>query len=300
MRITLTGSLGHIGQPLTENLVRQGHTVTVVSSNPARVEQIEALGTTPAIGSVRDVDFLTEAFAGADVVYTMVPPANYFDHGLDLLGYYQTLGKAYAEAIAAAGTRRVVNLSSIGAHLSEGNGILQGTYHVEQLLNALPQNVSVTHVRPVEFYYNLYGFSAGIKANGAIASNVGPDDTNVWVSPTDIAATAAGEIAGGSGGRNVVYVASEELTYREVASTLGRAIGKPDLAWVKISDEEMAQGLAGVGMQPASAEGMTEMYAAIRTGLLYEDHRRHEPSQLGQVKMDDFAREFASAYEAQP
>ena len=32
MKIVVTGSLGHIGKPLTEELVQKGHSVTVISS----------------------------------------------------------------------------------------------------------------------------------------------------------------------------------------------------------------------------------------------------------------------------
>jgi len=43
MKIILTGSLGHIGLPLTKELVQKGHNVTVISSNPDKKKEIEAL-----------------------------------------------------------------------------------------------------------------------------------------------------------------------------------------------------------------------------------------------------------------
>ena len=36
MKISLTGSLGHIGKPLTTGLVQNGHAVTVIISNAER------------------------------------------------------------------------------------------------------------------------------------------------------------------------------------------------------------------------------------------------------------------------
>jgi uncharacterized protein YbjT (DUF2867 family) len=299
MNITLTGSLGHIGKPLTKKLIAGGHTVTVISSNSARSKEIVAAGAAPAIGTLQDVDFLASAFKGAEVVYTLAPPANYFDHDLDLLGYFQTLGSSFAEAIRQAEIKRVVNLSSIGAHLDKGNGILEGTYHVEQRLNNLPENVSVTHIRPTEIYYNLFQFIDLIKNQGIIGSNLAEDNVNVWVSPQDIAACVAEEISTLSSGRKVRYVASDELTYQAVADTLGLAIGKPDLRWVMITDERLIESLKGAGMKPDIAEKMAEMYAAIRSGLLYEDYRMHQPETLGRVKMKDFAREFAAVYQQQ-
>ncbi|KKL15190.1 hypothetical protein LCGC14_2508100, partial [marine sediment metagenome] len=183
MKITVTGSLGHIGEPLTLALVNEGHSVTVISSNPEKQKTIEAMGAISAIGSLEDVDFIASSFSNADVVYCMVPPANYFDHSLDLLGYYRRLGNNYAQAIKQTGIKKVINLSSIGGHMDKGNGILLGAHHVENILNGLPSDVAITHIRPTEFYYNLLPQIHSAKNNGFLASNIGNDVVNSWVSP---------------------------------------------------------------------------------------------------------------------
>jgi len=296
MKITLTGSLGRIGRPLAQELVEKGHTVTVISSNPTRSKEIEQLGAIPAIGRLQDTNFLTSTFRDADVVYTMAPPANYFDQNLDLLGYFQELGHAFAKAIQQAAIKRVVNLSSIGAHLEKGNGILEGLYQIEKILNDLPEDVVITHMRPTEIYYNLFQFIDLIKHQGIIGSNLREDNFNAWVSPIDIASATVEEITTPSKERKVRYITSEELTYKELANTLGTAIGKPDLKWVMITDEQLFDGLKTAGMQPAIAKGLVAMYVAVRSGLLYEDYHLHPPTSFGKVKMKDFATEFAVVY----
>jgi nucleoside-diphosphate-sugar epimerase len=57
MEIILTGSLGHIGKPLTKELVQNGHAVTVIGSSLERQKDIEALGATATIGLLEDVSF---------------------------------------------------------------------------------------------------------------------------------------------------------------------------------------------------------------------------------------------------
>lgn len=296
MKITLAGSLGHIGRPLTQELVQKGHSVTVISSNAERQKDIEAMGATAAIGSLEDVGFITSAFTGADAVFCMVPPANYFDHSLDLPGYYQRLGNNYAQAIAQTGVKKVVNLSTIGGNMDKGNGLLLGGHHVESILNELSSDIAITHIRPTEFYYNLLPQVHSAKENGFIASNIGGKIVNAWVSPTDIASVIAEEITSPLAGRKVRYVASDELTYNELAAILGEAIGNPDLKWVTITDEQMQDGLEAAGMQPAIAAGLTEMCASINSGLLYEHYNQHKPTVMGKVKMKDFAKDFAEAY----
>jgi uncharacterized protein YbjT (DUF2867 family) len=297
MKIIVTGSLGHISRPLVLELVQKGHEVTVISSDPTKSSAITALGATPATGSLEDAGFLTAAFTGADAVYCMVPPNNYFDHSLDLHAYYRRLGQNYARAVEEAGVKRVVNLSSIGANLEKGNGILIGAHDVEGILNGLPQDVAITHIRPASFYYNLYGYIPGIKQNGVIAANYGADDVVPWVSPADIAAAVAHELVTPQQGRKVRYVASEEATCSDTARILGTAIGKPDLQWVVISNEAVLDGLKSAGMNPEIAAGLVEMYAGLHSGMLIEDYYRNRP-EMGKVKLADFAKEFAAAYNA--
>jgi uncharacterized protein YbjT (DUF2867 family) len=296
MKIIITGSLGNISKPLTEELVQKGHAVTVISSKSVKHNEIEALRATAAIGSLEDVDFLVDTFTGADAVYSMVPPNNYFDHNLDLVGYYGRLGENYAQAIGLSGVKRVVNLSSIGAHLDKNNGILIGAHNVEQILNALSTDVSIAHIRPTSFYYNLFGYVDMIKKAGFIAANYGSDDIIPWVSPIDIAAAIAEELVIPFAGRKIRYVASQELSGSETAAILGKAIGQPDLKWTLISDEQTLSALVTAGMNPGIAAGLVEMYASLHNGVLSEDYHRNKPASMGKVKLADFAKEFAVVF----
>jgi uncharacterized protein YbjT (DUF2867 family) len=296
MKIILTGSLGHISKPLAQELVQKGHEVTVISSDVQKQEAIEALGAAAAIGSLEDVDFLAKTFTGADAVYTMVPPNNYFDHNLDLLAYYRRLGLNYAAAVKAGGVKRVVNLSTIGAHLQKGSGILIGAHNVEQIYKEQLTDVAITHMRPTSFFYNLYGYTEMIKHQGVIMANYGAEDMIPWVSPIDIAAAVAEELQTPLTGTKVRYVASEDVTGNETARILGKAIGKPGLKWELISDEQTLHSLTTIGMNPQIAAGLVEMYAGLHTGLLSEDYKRNKPAVMGKIKLADFAKEFATAF----
>lgn len=296
MKFIVTGSLGNISKPLAQELVQKGHKVTIISSKPEKQKDIEAMGAVAAIGTLEDVDFLVSTFIGADAVYCMIPPNNYFDLSLDLLAYYRRIGNNYAQAIQQSGVKRVVNLSTIGAHLEKDSGILFGAHNVEKILNELSPDVAITHIRPTSFYYNLYAYVDTIKTQGFIAANYGADQIIPWVSPIDIAAVIAEELVTPFVGIKVRYVASEELTGNETASILGAAIGKPDLEWRIITNEQMLSGLESAGINPHIAAGLVEMYASLYSGLLAEDYYRHKPTVMGKVKLKDFAKEFAAVF----
>ncbi len=297
MKIVLTGSLGHIGKPLAQELVQKGHQVTVISSNPGKQNEIQSLGAKAAIGNIEDVEFLTTAFTGADAVYCMFAPGGFFDPNYDLMAKITQWARTYKQAILQSGVKKVVHLSSIGAHTDKNNGILAFHYRAEQILRELPADVAIKHLRPVGFYYNLLGFVNGIKMQGVIASNYGGDKKKPWVAPVDIAAVAAEELTGPFDGRTVRYIASEEISSTEIAHILGAAIGKPDLQWVLIPGKELLNRLTAFGMNPRIAEGLVEMQDSIQSGELFEDYYRHRPVVLGKTKMKDFAPEFAAAYE---
>jgi len=297
MKIVVTGSLGNISRPLATELIQKGHEVTIVSSKPERQKEIEALGGTAAIGTMTDADFLARTFKDADAVYIMETLGQnaFFDHNVNVIDAITEIGNAYKQAIEQSGVKRVVHLSSIGAHMSEGNGLLKFHYEVEQILNSLPADVSLTTLRPVGFYYNMLAFIPTIKTQGTIIANYGGDDKEPWVSPLDIAAVAAEELVKPFTGRNVRYIASDEASPNEVAQILGNAIGKPDLKWTVIPDEQLLNGLLAAGMNHDTAKGYVAMNASRRGGVLYEDYYRNRPV-LGNVKLTDYAKEFAKAF----
>lgn len=291
MKVVITGSLGHVGKPLTTDLVQKGHAVTVISSNTEKQKDIEALGATAAIGSLEDPDFLTATFTSAEAVFTMVPP-NFAE--ADQVAYYRRLSTNYVQAITQSGVERVVHLSSYGAHLAQNTGFILGAYHAESILNELP-DVAVTYLRAGYFYYNLFGFIPMIKGAGFIGANYGGDDRIALVSPLDIASVAAQELVLPSTGKTVRYVASDERTATEIAHIVGAAIGKPDLTWLVLTDEQMKDGMEKSGMPAHVTANFVEMGASLHSGALLADYEQHKP-QLGRVKLEDFAPEFAAIF----
>jgi uncharacterized protein YbjT (DUF2867 family) len=298
MKIVLTGSISHVGKPLTIELVKKGHTVTVISSKPEREAAIEALGATAAIGSMYDADFLSATFKGADIVYlmeTLDAAGDMFDKEVDFIGSINKIGNAYKQAVERSGVKQIVHLSSIGAHMNSGNGILIFHHNVENMLKQLPADVSIKFMRPVGFFTNMFSFVRNIKTKGAIVSNYGGDQKEPWVSPLDIGEVIAEEMEMPFAGRTVRYIASDEVSPNEIAAALGEAIGKPDLEWTVISDEQLLSGWLSIGFNPQIANGFVEMQASQGTGKLYEDYYKNKPV-LGKVKLADFARDFAAAY----
>ena len=296
MKYVLTGAAGNITKPLAEKLLNVGHDVTVISRNAANIKSLTERGAKGAIGSVDDVEFLEKTFAGADAVYTMVPPR--YD-APDMKAHIASVGKKYAEALKATNIKYVVNLSSVGAHLPDGVGPVSGLYKVEQALNQLA-DTNIKHLRPVWFYTNLFANIDMIKNMNILGGNFGGEGFRMLLAqPNDIAEIAFEELSGlNFTGHSVRYIASDERSTADIARIIGTAIGKPDLPWVVFTDEQAYQGMLQAGLPENTAKNYTEMGHAMHDGSMFEDYWKHRPEKFGTTKLEDFAKTFAAVYNA--
>ncbi len=294
MKYVLTGSIGNISKPIAQNLIKAGHEVSIITSHSKNVDAIEQLGAKVLVGSVEDVAFLTTAFAGADVVYLMIPPK--WDVK-DWYTYQQEVSENYVSAIQANHLKKVMVLSSIGAHLGRGAGPIDGLAYLESKLNEL-SDIQAVYLRPSYFYYNFFSMISLIKNMGIMGSNMPADHNLVLTHTTDIADIASDYLlADKFSGKEILYISSDTKTLAEVTSAIGKSIGKPDLAWVQFTDEQSLNGAIQAGLPPTIAEGYTTMGAAITSQELEADYwKNKEKVAPGKVKLEDFVHEFAGAF----
>jgi uncharacterized protein YbjT (DUF2867 family) len=221
---------------------------------------------------------------------------SHFDKNHDFMAAMTTIGNNYKHAIQQSGVKKVIHLSSTGAHTNQGVGLIEAHYNVENILKKLPDDVIIKTMRPGGFYYNVLTFIPIIKTAGEIIQNYGGDEKQPWVSPVDIASVIAEEIELPFDERKIRYIASDELSPNEMAQILGEAIGKPDVKWWAIPDVQILNYMIAAGMNQGLAKGIVEMNAARMNGILYEDYFLNRPT-LSPTKLNDYAKkEFAVVY----
>jgi uncharacterized protein YbjT (DUF2867 family) len=294
MNYVITGSIGHISKPLTQQLVAAGHTVTVITSNAERVAKIEELGAKALVGSVDDAGFLESAFTGADAVYLMIPPKPNVEG--DWYTYQTKVADNYINALVKNNIKNAVVLSSIGAHLRRGAGPIDGVGYLESKLDELT-DVNAVYLRPSYFFYNLLAQIGMIKHMGIMGGNF--SGNLVLVDPSDIANVAAEKIQNIGTGKEVVYISGDERPVSEIASVIGNAIGKPDLAWVEFTDEQQYGGMKQAGLPDTVAEGYTTMGKSLREGKMQGHYHEVNPAKNGKLKLEDFVHTFVAVYNAQ-
>jgi len=292
MKITTTGSLGNVAKRLVKKLIATGQEVTVISTNDERKSEIEALGAKAMVGSIMDEAFLTAAFSGADAVYTMLPPSM---GPSNMIQNIADAGKAYANAVKAAGVKRVVMLSSVGADAAEGTGPVQGVHHVERILQEL-DGVNVTVLRSGFFYINFLRDIPLLKSKGIFGNNYNGNDRLALTHPEDLSIALAEELQAEGNGFEVKYIVSDISTGDEIAEIFGQAISKPELVWTQILDEQLKQGMLAGGLPPELAGLIVEMGQGVRSGIITKDFLASGAKIVGQIKLKQFAEEFKAAY----
>lgn len=264
MSIVITTPTGHIGAELTRRLLDAGQHVTLLARNPEKVAWAADRGATVKAGNLDDSDFLVEATKGAQTLFWLTPPN---PAAPSFRAYQRQLGLNAARAVRKNGISRVVNLSSVGAHLGQSAGPVNGLYDVELALDAVTCNV--THLRPGAFYENTLWSLDTIKNAGAIFLPVDPNAKIPMIATADIAQAAAETVldTSWSGKRQVHLAGPADLSYNEVAASISRALERP-VNFVQVTPDAARQGMLAAGLPAGMVENYLELYAAFSSGLV--------------------------------
>ena len=292
----ITGATGNTGRLIAEKLLAKGKKVRAVGRTADRLQPLTQKGAEAFVGSITDGSAMLRAFQGAQGVYVLVPP----DYGAENFRAYQNaVGKACASAIRQAGVPFVVNLSSVGAQLSEGAGPISGLHGVEQQLNEL-NGVNVVHLRPGFFMENLLFSLDLIRHQNINGSALRGDLPIPMIATRDIAEVAAQLLLdlNFSGHSTRELLGQRDLTMQEVTGIIGKAIGKQDLAYVQFPYEQAEQAMVGMGLSRDVARSLSEMDRALNEERVRPLEKR-SAANTTPTSIEKYAESLAAAYRGQ-
>ena len=193
--------------------------------------------------------------------------------------------------------RHVIALSAIGGELASGNGFIASLHRQERRLRAL-DGVNVMILRPGAFFEGFWASLDTIRHEGVVADSVAPEAKVPMIATADIAAVAATALKPSWSGAVVRELIGPRLTYTEVAAAIGEAIGRPDLQYVQLPDEELVAILTeAAGFSPDFAALFVEFNQALSEGRLHSLEGRNQ-SNTTPTEFQEFAAELAHAYAA--
>lgn len=289
----ITGATGNIGKLITEQLLSKGKSVRAVSRSADRLRTLVEKGAEAAVGKLEDSDFVSQAFEGAAAAFAMIPPILRAEN---LRKYQAQIGENIAAAIEDARVKYAVDLSSLGAHLSEGSGILLGSHDQEQRLNKV-EGLNVVHLRPAYFMENFLGSIGRIKTEDVMGSSLRGDIPIPVVATRDIAGVASRYLLElNFSGKSVHDLLGErDLTMSEITGVLGRAVGKPDLRYVQLDYQQVKNSMISRGISPSVADASIELSESLnKNPALFDSERTAEKTT--ETSIEDFAKIFAEVY----
>jgi uncharacterized protein YbjT (DUF2867 family) len=293
--IVITGASGNTGKEVALALLQAGKQVKVIGRDAQKLQPLVQAGAIAAIGDLADTEFLTKEFTGAQAVYAMIPPK--WDLQEDWLSFLKSMGRSISQAIEKAGVKKVVVLSSNGAHQPSGAGPVTGLYHFEQMLKQI-KGLDILTLRAGYFMQNLFGLTGMIRHLGFLGYSLNNTVKVPIVHTRDIAAVAVQYLLNlnFTGFEYVFVPGAADLTMDEVASILGKAIGKDDLKYITFSQQDAKAGMLQNGIPETIADGYNELFDCLNKGDYLSDYQRTAQNTTA-TTLEWFAEhEFAPAY----
>lgn len=261
--IVVTAPTGHIGSRLLEELASQREPIRIVARDPEKLpkdvrERAEVLR-----GSHRDPQIVDRAFAGADVVFWLMPAEP------SASSIYQTyVGDSIpaADAVVRHRVPRIVTVSALGRGTQQYAGHVSASLAMDDLFRS-----TGAHVRAIanpSFMDNVARQTATIGSDGVLTGTLPGDLKLPMVAARDVAAVAARLLLDHTwvGQDTVPLLGGEDLSHDEVVAVLTDVLGHP-VRYERGEREIAEKALVGHGMSEAVARALMDMDRAKEHGL---------------------------------
>lgn len=277
----VVGVSGHTGSVVAQQLLDQKQKVRVLVHEASKADRWKKRGAEIAVGSVDDPHALAAALRSVDAAYVLIPPPP-----MSSTGYFQRTQKiidAYVQTLGGSHVKHVVLLSSLGAEVPEGTGLIRAVYLAEKAFSAL--KIPCTFLRASSFVENWAGGFEAAKG-GQLPTFYPADKKYPQVATHDIGLLAASLLAEHPKATRVVELAGPvDASPNDVAQVLSKLLGR-DVQVVSRPVAQMSATLQQYGFSAEMAalfQEMSEAHLAGRIGLEHAETLRRGKETLEQT-----------------
>jgi uncharacterized protein YbjT (DUF2867 family) len=244
--ILVTGAGGNVGRSLLDELSTARLPVRAAYRSAEKAARASAAGADAVMLDYARAETLPPALDGVDAVFLLAAGVQ-----------GQVAGETnVVRAAKAAGVRRIVKLSVIGA-AEEEFGFARTHRPVEREIEA--SGLAWTFLRPASYMQNFTNFMApGIRGEHAIYTLI-PDAVFNHVDTRDVARVAA-TVLGRSGheGRAYTLTGPRSFSYREAARTIGDVTGAL-VQVVALTEQDIRAGMKAHGVPDLYADHLVDL-----------------------------------------
>jgi uncharacterized protein YbjT (DUF2867 family) len=252
--ILVTGATGNAGLQVVRALHAGGAAVRAFVRDPERARQLFADEVELAVGDFADASSLRVALDGVEAMLLSCA---------DDPRRVEWEASAI-DAAAAAGVRRIVKLSTIGAEPGAPVAFWDWHGQVEQHLRS--SGVPFVIFQSSFYMSNLFAAAEQVASEGRLFAPAG-EASVAMVDPRDVGSASAAVLTGaGEDGQTYAVTGPDAITWCEIAAQLSSATGR-DVEFVDVSDEVATQAMIASGVPEFVAEQLIKVFVMLRRGV---------------------------------
>jgi uncharacterized protein YbjT (DUF2867 family) len=263
--IVITTPTGTIGQQVLENVLDSGEPIRVIVRDASRLPAQARERVDVVQGSHREAAVVDRAFAGADVVFWLVPADPRAD---SVEAAYVEFTRPAAEAFRRHEVSHVVGISALGrgTEMAENAGNVSASLAMDDLI--ADTGVSYRALTMPSFMDNLLRQVTPIKNQGMFFSPIAGNRKLPLPASRDIAAVASKLLLDRSwtGQASVPVLGPEDLSFDDVAQIMSEVLARP-IRFQQIPGEAYKARMIETGMSDAMAQALLDMARAKDHGL---------------------------------
>ena len=282
--ILVTGAGGTVGHSVLDELAKAGQPVRAAYHSADKASRATAAGRDAVTINYAQPETLRPALEGVDAVFLLAG---------GVAGQVDA-ERSVVHAAKAAGVRRIVKLSVVGATEEE---FTFARVHRESEREIEQSGLAWTFLRPASYMQNFANFMApAIRAQRTIYTMI-PDAVFNHDDTRDVARAAALVLVrDGHEGRAYTLTGPRSFSYREAAVTIGDVIGTP-VQIVALTEADLRAGMKSHGVPDIYADALVDLdkwYASGKADVVttsIRDLTGREPTPFAQ-----FVQDFEAAF----
>lgn len=253
--ILVTGATGNVGAAVVAELLAKGADVRAFVRDERRGAERLGPDVELTVGDFEEPASLTRALEGVEAVFlSSADQPNKVRHET-----------AVIDASAAAGVRRIVKTSSVGAETDSPLPPFDWHGRIEERLRASGIPFVVLH----SFFYmtNLLASAEPIRQTGKLFASLS-DARIAMIDPRDVGAVGAVALTSDHfDGQTLELSGPEAISYKQVADDLSAATGRP-IEYVDIPDEAAQQAFVDAGLPAWLVTHLGNLFPLLRQGII--------------------------------
>jgi uncharacterized protein YbjT (DUF2867 family) len=252
--ILVTGATGTAGSQVVQALRARGATACAFVRDPERARHLFGDEVDLAVGDFADASSVRAALEGVEaMLLSCADDPRRVEWETSAI-----------DAAVAAGVRRIVKLSTIGA--APGAPVAFWDWHgrVEEHLRA--SGVPAVILQSTFYMSNLLAAAEQVASEGRLYAPAG-EARVAMIDPRDVGAAAAAALTGAAeDGQTCVITGPEAITWGQIAAALSSATGR-EVEFVDVPDDGARQGLIAAGLPEFVAEQLITIFGQLRQGV---------------------------------